>query len=60
MPHKTMDTAPRNGFASLVPWAAAVLAGLALAGALAAAVVAPDGDDLAPRHSAAKLRATAI
>jgi hypothetical protein len=43
-----------------VPWIAAVLAVLALAGALATAFVATDARDLAPRHTAATLRATAL
>jgi hypothetical protein len=57
-----MDAAPCNArpTAPYVPWAVAVLAALALAGALAAAVSAPAGHDLAPRHTAGTLRATAI
>jgi hypothetical protein len=47
-------------FSAYGPWLAAVLAALALAGALAAAVVTPDARDLAPRHTTATLRATAI
>ena len=53
-------TATLRPIAPYVPWAAAVLAALALAGALAAAVCAPAARDLAPRHTTAPLRATAI
>lgn len=42
------------------PWIAAVLAALALAGALAAAASAPQVCDLALRHTAAAPRPAAI
>ena len=54
----TARTTP--SFAACVPWLAAVLAALAFAGALVAAVVTPDARDLAPRHTSATLRSTAI
>jgi hypothetical protein len=46
--------------APYVPWVAAVLAALALAGALAAALAVPGTRDLAPRHAVIALRPTAL
>jgi hypothetical protein len=56
----TCNARSGQGLAPYVPWVSAVLAALALAGALAAAFAAPDARDLAPRHTASTLRATAI
>jgi len=46
----TRTTCRRPTIAPYVPWVAAVLAALALAGALTAALAVPDAHDLAPRH----------
>jgi hypothetical protein len=56
----TCTARSRAPLAPHAPWIAGILAAVALAGALAAAVIAPGARDLTPRHTAATLRATAI